>query len=434
VPDAARILGLAVVDRASYAAVLGHVQEAKDLVRRTLHHVPADDPIARLRAPAILGMAHVRAGEVAEAHRAFSQASEIALAAGLGFAAVPFLCNLADVEFAQGRLRQAKQTTERAAGLAVVDGAPMSVAGFVGLEMAKILYEWDDLHTAERHLLDGLQLLHGGGISESFGNGYALLAQIRQALGNEAEAQAAVAQAVQLAERENVPRLAGLMAAYQARIWLAQGQPDLAARWAADYRQAGETEYLREFEDLTLARVLLAHDHRAEALALLDALLVPAGIAGRMNAVVEVQALRALALPGLDDALDALSQALHLAEPEGYVRRFVDEGEPMRAVLKQAAARGIAPAYTARLLAAFGPAGAAGSWAPQPLAEPLTERELEVLGFLAEDLPNREIGRRLFISLPTVKSHTLNIYGKLAVHSRKEAVARARALGLLPTQ
>jgi LuxR family maltose regulon positive regulatory protein len=431
-PDAARIRGLAAVDRASYAAVLGHVQQAKEFTRQVLAHVPEDDPVARFRAPAILGMAHSRAGEVLEAHRAFSQASEIALAAGLSFAAVPFLCNLAEVEIAQGRLRQAMLTCERAGELAVVDGGPTSIGGFVGLEMCKILYEWNDLQAAERHLLDGLELLSQGGISESFGSGHAVLAQIRQALGDAEGAREAAQQAVDIAQRENVPRLVGLTSAYQARIWLAQGRLDLAARWAGDYRQAGETEYLREFEDLTLVRTLLAEDRSVAALLLLDTLLAPARAAGRTAAVIEIQALRALALPTPVEALDALHEALSLAEPEGYVRLIVDAGEPMQALLKHAAVRGIAPHYVSRLLAAFGRSHPVSARVLQPLVEPLTDRELEVLHLLAEDLSNQEIGRRLFISLPTVKSHTRNIYGKLGVHGREEAVDHARALGILP--
>jgi len=432
-PDAGRIMSLVVVDRASYAAVLGNVQEAKELVRQSLAHVSKDDPISRLRAPAILGMAHARAGEVSEAHEAFSQAAEIALAAGLGFAAVPFLCNLADVQIAQAQLRQAMETCERAGQLTVIDGVPVSVAGFVRLEMGKILYEWNDLHAAERHLLEGLELLSQGGISESFGSGHALLAQIRQALGDHEGALAAAQQAVRIAQRENVPRLAGLTCAYQARIWLAQGQIDLASRWAHDYRQDGETEYLREFEDLTLARVLLAEGQSAGALVLLDARLSPARAASRMSAVIEIQALRAQALPTPDEAMDALKQALDPAEPQGYVRLFLDLGKPMQSLLKRAAARGIAPRYVSRLLAAFGPNAETSARPPQPLVEPLTDREMEVLRLLSEDLSNASIGRRLFISLPTVKSHTSSIFGKLGVHSRHAAVARAQALGILPT-
>lgn len=433
-PEAKQLLNLTVVDRASYAVVLGHVQQAKELLDQSLAHAPQDDPISRFRKPAILGMAHLRAGEVSEAHRAFSEASEIAQAAGLNFAAVPFLCSLAEVEFTQGRLRKTMQTCERAGQLAVVEGKPSTAAGFVGLEMSKVLYEWNDLGAAERHLLEGLELLSESGISESFGSGHAVLAQIRQALGDEEGARTAALQAVQIAQRENVPRLAGLSLAYQARVWLAQGQLDLAARWAEDYRQQGKTEYLREFEDLTLARVLLAQGNAADALARLDEHLAAARAAGRANAVIEIQILRALATPDQDKAMEAMGQALRLGQPEGYARQFLDAGEPARRLLQQAAVRGIEPRYTARLLAAFGPSPGAQRAAAQPLVEPLSSRELEVLYLLAEDLSNREIGRRLFISLPTVKSHTRNIYDKLGVHDREEAVTRARALNILPTQ
>jgi LuxR family maltose regulon positive regulatory protein len=437
-PDAERLVRLAIVDRASYAVVLGDVQQAKQLARQVLTGAPDDDPIGRFRTPAILGMAHSRAGEVSEAHRAFSQASEFALAAGLSFAAVPFLCNLADVEIKQARLRQAKQTCEQAGQLAVVDGVPASVAGFVGLEMSKILYEWNDLDAAEHHLLEGLELLSQSGVSESFGSGHAVLAQLKQALGDHEGARAAAQQALHIAQRDNIPRLIGLTSAYQARIWLAQGRLDLAARWARDYQQVGETEYLREFEDLTLVRALLAEGRPAETLALLNPMLSSATDAGRMGPVIEIQALRALAFHALDEpdaALDAIEQALAVAEPEGYVRLFVDLGQPIVALLKGAGSRGVKPQYISRLLAAFAPhEPLQPDLERQPLVEPLTDRELEVLQLLAGRLSNRELGRRLFISLPTVKSHTRSIYGKLGVHNREQAVARARALGILPPQ
>jgi LuxR family maltose regulon positive regulatory protein len=320
--------------------------------------------------------------------------------------------------------------------LGTVDGEPVFAAGFVGLELGKLLYEWDDLAAAEQQLLDGLDLLRQGGIGESFGSMHAVLAHVRQARGDTEGALDAVQQAIAHAVRDGIPRLRIHASAHQARIWLAQGRHDLAAEWAADYRQVGETEYLREFEDLTLARVLLAGGDASGALALLDALLPPARAAGRFASAVEIEALRAVALHALDEAdaaLAALAQALARAEPEGYVRVFVDVGPPMAALLKEAGSRGIAPRYVGRLLAAFPPVTPhPASPAGQPLVEPLTERELDVLRLLAERLSNREIGRRLFVSLPTVKSHTSSIYGKLGVHSREDAVARARALGILP--
>jgi LuxR family maltose regulon positive regulatory protein len=241
-------------------------------------------------------------------------------------------------------------------------------------------------------------------------------------------------------------RLRHQVEAHQARIWLAQGQVQQAVEWARQYDQVGDTQYLREFEDLTLARVWLAEGQSQRALDLLDSLLSPAQAAGREGRVTEVQASRAAVLQAMrrtDLALAALEPALAPAEREGYVRSFVDHGKPMRALLKRAASQGMAPAYVARLLTAYDMP--AKEWAhqptahlahhprvEQPLVEPLSEREMEVLHLLAEGLSNKEIAQQLFISLPTVKSHTRSIYGKLAVHSRREAVSRAEALGILP--
>jgi LuxR family maltose regulon positive regulatory protein len=384
-----------------------------------------------------MGMAYFRAGDVSEARRAFSRAIDISLAADMPIAAVPLLCHLAEVCLLQGQLRQAMQISKRAMQLGAVDGRPVSAAGFAGLELAKIQYERNELPEAERYLSEGLELLSRGGIAESFGNMYAVLAQVKQAQGDFKGAQEAIQQAMQVVPDGDIPRLSIQVSAYQARIWLAQGRLDLAARWACDYGRVGETEYLREFEDLTLARVLLAQGELSAALALLDALLSSAEAAGRMGRVIEMLALRALALRALGDldgALGALGRALRLAEPEGYVRVFLDEGKPMGELLRQMAAGGIATDCAGRLLAVLGSESKDDTQAARltSLAEPLTGREMEVLQLLAQGFTNPEIAQRLFISLPTVKSHTRNIYGKLGVHSRREAAAQARTLGILP--
>jgi LuxR family maltose regulon positive regulatory protein len=134
-----------------------------------------------------------------------------------------------------------------------------------------------------------------------------------------------------------------------------------------------------------------------------------------------------------EQALQALDQALELAQPGGFVRIFVNEGTPMAKLLAEAAAQGIKPDYVATLLAAFDSQAPGKKDHPrsQPLIEPLSERELEVLGLVAQGLSNREISQRLFIALDTVKGHNRRIYGKLQVNRRTEAVARARELGLL---
>ncbi len=437
-PDAQRLLALVVADRAGYALVRGDVRQGKELVRRMLARAPEDQVLIDMRAAAMLGMAHARAGEALEAERAFSQAIDAA-PEGMGYAIAPIICNLAEAQYIQGQLEKSWQTCEQAIKAGTVDGQRHATTGFAGLLLGKIRYERNDLVAAERHLLEGLDLLRQGGIGGHFGNLDAALAQIRQARGDRDGARSTIQRAVQIAQAANIPRLVMQARAYQARIWLAQGELALARGWARDYRQFGATEYVRDFEDCTLARILLARDQPDEALTLLDGIVPSAESNGRRGNLIEILALRALAQQALGEqnaAVDDLARALAHAEPEGYVRTFVDMGQPMAALLKQAAMRGVAPAYVGKLLAALGgehaPAVTTAPSATQPLVEPLTEREREVLRLLAEGLSNAEIGQRLYISLPTVKSHTRNIYGKLDVHSRDQAVVNARALGILP--
>ena len=434
-PEMAHLLETAAADRASYALVGGEVTQAAAYARRALAQLPEDSP-SRARPASILGLAALRAGRLAEAHEAFSQAIAAIKAAGIPFAAAPLMCNLAEVQFIQGKLRRAARTCAEATQAGIIDGEPTPSVGFVGLEMAQIAYEQDDLEAAEDYIMEGLDLLRRGRIALGLERVYATLARIRQARGDQKGAGEAIQKALEIVQGLGIPYLSILTSAYQTRLWLAQGRIKQAGRWAQDYRQMGETEVMREFEDLTLARVLLAENAPTEALALLEKLIPPAEAAGRMGRAIEMAALRAVALDALREraqALDEIARALELAEPEMYVRLFVEAGDPMAMLLREAAARGIAPTYAAKLLRSFGPSGPSAIGAPaQPLAEPLTEREMEVLNLLAEGLTNPEIAQRLFISLPTVKSHARNIYGKLGVHSRRQAVAHARSLGILP--
>jgi LuxR family maltose regulon positive regulatory protein len=178
-----------------------------------------------------------------------------------------------------------------------------------------------------------------------------------------------------------------------------------------------------------------------EAIELLKRLRQTAEAGERMGRVIEISMLQALAISqipirgwGKDEALAALEPALELAEPEGYVRTFVDEGEPMAHLLYDAAARGIAPEYTGRLLAAYpDDVPAQPKSPPDDMIEPLTARELEVLGLIIEGRSNREIAAELYLSLNTVKVHCSNIYGKLGVKSRTQAAAKAKTLGILPS-
>jgi LuxR family maltose regulon positive regulatory protein len=238
--------------------------------------------------------------------------------------------------------------------------------------------------------------------------------------------------------------------AQRARLLLVQGDVAAAARWTTE-RGLGpgdEPRYPREPEYLVLARVLLAQDRPAQALMLLERMLAAASRQARTGSVIEIGALRALALAACgkqDGAVDALAQALTLGCPQGYVRVFADEGAPMAALLgrlvaaqKAEGAVGVPPACLARVLQAFGgkhdPQGAGrGAAGVVPgLVEQLTARELEVLVLLAEGMPNPRIAEQLVVTLDTVKKHVSHLLGKLGAANRTEAVTRARQLGLIP--
>jgi LuxR family maltose regulon positive regulatory protein len=280
--------------------------------------------------------------------------------------------------------------------------------------------------------------------------GAIVLAQIHQAHGEGEAARTLLAQAAQVAHQSRVAWLSSRAAARQARVWLTQGNRAAASRWAEQcgLRVGDAIGYQRVGEYTTLARVRIAERRLDDALRLLAWLRELTERAGLDGMTIEILALQALTHAAHGDtghALAALERALALAAPEGYIRVFVDEGAPMAALLREAQACGMVPDYTARLLAAF-PEGleaeglrlADGVPASslQPLAstlvEPLSARELEVLQLIAGGRSNQAIAAQLVIAVGTVKRHITNIYGKLGVHSRTQAVARARAVHLLP--
>jgi LuxR family maltose regulon positive regulatory protein len=240
------------------------------------------------------------------------------------------------------------------------------------------------------------------------------------------------------------------IAALKARVWIRQGRLAETEEWARAQGLSAEDEldYPREFAHITLARVLVARttrgaDQHAEhaatgALGLLGRLLTEAETHGRRGTAIEILVLQALAhraQGNIAASLGPLSRALTLAEPEGYVRTFVDEGEPMRDLLRHAVAAGVSSAYARRLLSASevrtGSVSAPQTAAGVGLVEPLTAREVEIVRLVAAGMRNQEIADQLVISLPTVKRHIANAYGKLGVDHRTEAVARATELGLL---
>jgi LuxR family maltose regulon positive regulatory protein len=194
--------------------------------------------------------------------------------------------------------------------------------------------------------------------------------------------------------------------------------------------------FLNEFGYLTFARIMLAENqndqHFQTMLQMLESLLKQAESQNRLRSRIDILITQALAFSAKDsaNALAALEQALTLAEPEGYLRLFVDEGKPMAELLSKFKSSKLQQ-YANRILAALTPSIHPSSFSIQPLIDPLSDRELEVLRLIAQGLSNQEITQKLVVALSTVKGHNLRIFAKLQAKSRTEAVARARELGLL---
>jgi LuxR family maltose regulon positive regulatory protein len=340
---------------------------------------------------------------------------------------------------------------ERALRLATDEqGQRLPIAGMALIGLGELRRQRDDLEAAARYLQQGIELSQRWSEVGIF-DGYIALARVQFAQGAFSRARETMDKAQELAVRFDTTQLDDiLVGAHRARLLVALEDLSAAMRWAAQRRLLEEqsvsesTEhagpysyYLREVEYMTLARLYLAQDQPNAALELLGPLQVTAKKLKREGSLIELSILRALALQAqgrTSSALKALERALTLAQPENYVRIFVDEREPMAQLLYEAARRQIMPTYAGQLLAAFPdsePATERQESLPD-MVEPLSNRELEVLALIAEGLSNQEVAQRLFISLRTVKWHSSNIYGKLGVSNRTQAVVKARTLGILP--
>ena len=431
--------------RAAQALVRGDGPGTVRHARRALELSPADDHLGRASAAALIGLASWASGDLVAGHSGYAECM-----AGLrraGHIADTFGCAiaLADIRRTQGRLGDAMRTYEQALQRASEQGGPVlrgTADMYVG--MSEVHRERDDLPAATQQLLRSQELGEHTGLPQNRYRWRVAMARIREAEGDLGGALDLLNEAERLYVGDFFPNVRPVPA-LRARVRVTQGKLGEALGWARErgLSVADDLSYLREFEHITLARVLLARytDERAEhhpiedATRLLEGLLRAAEEGQRTGSVIEILVLQALTHQARDDipaALASLQRALTLAEPEGYVRIFVDEGPPMAALLRAAAKLRIAPRYVRRLLAAVNKTED-GTPASRGLTEPLSERELDVLRLLGTDLGGPEIARELIVSLNTVRTHTKNIYAKLGVNNRRAAVRRARELDLSRT-
>jgi LuxR family transcriptional regulator, maltose regulon positive regulatory protein len=447
-PDDAEVEGEVTAIRALLAVLRGDTPSAIQLARQALDSLPADDLFLRGLVAMNLGLAYDAQGDMAPASQAYSLAQAIGQASGNDLVSLMSASQLADIKVLQGKLHEAAAMYRQIIQSAE-SGQQLSIASMAYVSMGRLLYEWGDLDTATRHLTTAIELGQQWKSADMPATCLVHWAHIKQTQGNADGAQDLLLQAEQALQGHIIsPPTIGTVKAYQARLWIRRGNLEAARRWAQEYQARpshipGYPGYLRQIEGATWARVLNAQGKPEAAILLLDSLLQVAEAAGQMGNVIELLALGALALQAQGQsaqAMTALERALTLAEPEGYLRIFVDEGEPMKLLLqrmkvkdpRKGAEGGRMRDYVDKLLSAVGErAFHPSSRGPQPLVEPLSERELEVLRLIADGFSNAEIAGKLVIAQGTVKRHINNIYGKLGVQSRTQAVAKAREIRLL---
>jgi LuxR family maltose regulon positive regulatory protein len=434
------MLGCVAAARAHQANTQGEARLAADYARQALEYLPDSDAFPcslRSAATSILGDASWMNGDLEEARRAYAEAVRIGQAAGNDPMIIIASTNLADVLMEQGQLHQAARIYSEILHMATrPDGQRPPLVDRVLSGLTRVSYEWNQMEAAAQYAHQCIELCRQWGNSDLQAVSYVMLARLEHVQSHPEQAQTAM-QAAQLLVSEDrlSPRRADWVKSTLARLWIAQGNLERAAHLVhqSGIRPDDAVPYLREPEYLTLLRLLLAQGDQDAALALSERLLHRAEAANRLGRIIEILALQALAWQGKKDmpqALAALERALLLAQPEGYVRVFLDEGEPMAKLLYQAKSHRMGTGYAAELLSALGRASGATPPPAQLLIEPLTMRELEVLRLIEAGLSNQGIGDRLVISIPTVKRHISNIYAKLGVKSRTQAVSLARELGL----
>ena len=425
-------LGKVAAAQAYAARVRGDGRRAVELSQRALSLLPQDDWGARSVVAMNLGMAYWYAGHLAGANQVLTEAREAAHRSGNSYAEATAQVFLCKVETARGKLHQAAEAYRQV----IEGGGQTPIVALAHSDLAKLLYEGNELESAADHAQQAVELSQRTGNAEFQLAAFRTLALIKQAQRDIPAAHSALEQSARLAQHAGISLSARWHAlAYHVLIALAGDELGAASRLIEQFPVLDQVETLPDYALLSLAqaRWLLTQGRRAACTELLDGRYDKVSRAGYQTAIVETRALQALAASSPEISLPFLAEALKLAQPEGMIRTFVDLGEPMANLLERMKAEGEGmKEYLRKLLAAFGKAILhPSSFIPHPLVEPLSERELAVLRLVAAGLSNREIAEKLIISPGTAKSHVNHICGKLDVRNRTQAVTRAKELGLV---
>ena len=450
--ELARLPGAVEMYWAALALIRGDVPETLRHAQLAIDNAELNDDVVRAGASGLSGLALWASGDLEAAHRAYSACAEGLHRAGHISDVLGCSVALADIRMTQGRLGEAAGTYERALQLALAEpGTVIRGTADMYVGLSQIACERGDLQAATRYLLRGKELGESIGLPQNAYRWRVVMARIQQSQGDTTGALALLDEADRVYLGDFFPNVRPVPA-LRARVLATQGRSGAALDWAREQGLGVDdgVSYLREFEHMTLARVLLAQHVTSggknplhEVARLLERLLSAAEAGGRTGSVIEIlvsQALTHHAGGDTPSALAALERALTVAEPERYLRVFVVEGPPMATLLTAVVRQRSGWDYVRRVLAALNdggvtvPAETPVGPATRPadgLVEPLSARELDVLRLLTTDLDGPDIARQLFVSVNTVRTHTKSIYAKLGVNSRRAAVRHAQEQGLL---
>ncbi len=448
-PDTDSMLGQLAYVKSRVTAMRGDLPRAIEFNLAAREYLPASNLALKMDMGITLGYLYFLNGDYEHASLLLNETIQSGRAVGAILNPVAAYCVMARLYVYQGRLHRSFELYQQAAQwMQEQGGQHFGAFSLVEIGIADVLCEWNDLDPARVHVEQGLASIHLWGKVDDFILACVTATRIHLTQGNSSAAMESLAKAHQAVQTHGVfPEAPHAAEHAQVKLWLAQGDIQAASRWAASLQErfgSGDPfAFENEVTHIAQARVLIAQSKPAEAIDLLSRLEEIARSTQRMGRVIEILLLKALALQQRGDreqAFQALTQCLALAEPEGYLRLFLDEGQPMRLLLAQWLAHtdpGPLHDYAVRLLSGFdaeAPAAAALQDKTSPageLVEPLSQRELEVLYLMALGRTNQEIAEQLIVAPGTIKAHTASIYRKLGVANRTAAVTGARKLGIL---
>jgi LuxR family maltose regulon positive regulatory protein len=428
---------IAAYRRDNISGLIQHLREA-------LEYLPDQDLQWRVAVATTLGDSHAYSGDLLAAYQARLEALKACEAAGNNYLYIYNSAKLALNLNVQGQLLQALELCQQRVRFANECGmSQTAVVGWLLAIMGDVLAETNELNEAFDLAKKSLKLTERGGDVSMLGWSCLCMTKVLFSKGEMTDAEEIVLKLEKVAHESIVPTwIMGMNAAWHSRIWLAQGNLEAASQWVEEcgLDPDGEPTHMSGYEYVALARILIAQGRMDETKRLLNLILEAAEVGRYIMREIEVRILQALAYQAegeITEAVKNLEHAFNIAEPRGFYRIFVNEGPSMAPLLYEALDRNIFQDYVKRLLQAF-PIDESEQIDPTETQnvesgyiEPLSDREIEVLQLIAEGMSNAKIASRLVLSLDTVKTHARNIYSKLGVHNRTEAVARARILGIL---